>query len=125
MGLKAKFNLVMLAAFVVGLGLAAGLSWRIAQDNARREVLQQATLMMAMASAIRDYTAKEIEPLLANQIKVRFLPHTVPSWAAQTKSARAGRKLARLHVQGSRAEPNQSRRPLYRLGKQHHRLLRS
>jgi HAMP domain-containing protein len=84
MGLKAKFNLVMLLAFLVGLGLAAGLSWRIAHENARREVVQQAALMMAMASAIRDYTNKEIDPLLANQIKVRFLPHTVPSWAAQT-----------------------------------------
>src|SRR5262249_10294607 len=84
MGLKAKFNIVMLLAFLVGLGLAAGLSWRITHDNARREVLQQAALMMAMASAIRDYTTKEIEPLLANQISVRFLPHTVPSWAAQT-----------------------------------------
>ncbi len=84
MGLKAKFNLVMLAAFLVGLGLAAVLSWRIVHDNARREVLQQAAVMMAQASAIRDYTAKEIEPLLADQIKVRFLPHTVPSWAAQT-----------------------------------------
>ncbi len=84
MGLKAKFNLAMLLAFVVGLALAAWLSWRIVHDNARREVLQQAAVMMAMASAIRDYTAKEIEPLLAEQIKVRFLPHTVPSWAAQT-----------------------------------------
>jgi HAMP domain-containing protein len=84
MGLKAKFNLVMLVAFLVGLGLAAVLSWRIVHDNARREVLQQAAVMMAQASAIRDYTAKEIEPLLADQIKVRFLPHTVPSWAAQT-----------------------------------------
>jgi protein-histidine pros-kinase len=84
MGLKAKFNLVMLLAFLVGLGVAAGLSWRIAHENARREVVQQAALMMAMASAIRDYTDKEIEPLLASQIKVRFLPHTVPSWAAQT-----------------------------------------
>ncbi len=84
MGLKAKFNLAMLAAFLVGLGLAAVLSWRIVHDNARREVLQQAAVMMAQASAIRDYTAKEIEPLLADQTKVRFLPHTVPSWAAQT-----------------------------------------
>jgi HAMP domain-containing protein len=84
MGLKAKFNLVMLVAFLVGLALAAAMSWRIVQDNARREVLQEAAIMMAQASAIRDYTAKEIEPLLADQIKVRFLPHTVPSWAAQT-----------------------------------------
>ncbi len=84
MGLKAKFNLAMLVAFLVGLALAAGMSWRIVHENARREVLQEAAIMMAQASAIRDYTAKEIEPLLADQIKVRFLPHTVPSWAAQT-----------------------------------------
>ena len=84
MGLKAKFNLVMLVAFLVGLALAAGMSWRIVHENARREVLQEAAIMMAQASAIRNYTAKEIEPLLADQIKVRFLPHTVPSWAAQT-----------------------------------------
>jgi HAMP domain-containing protein len=84
MGLRAKFNLVLLAAFVVGLGLAAALSYRIVYDNARREVLQEAAIMMAQATAIRDYTTKEIEPLLADQLKVRFLPHTVPSWAAQT-----------------------------------------
>ena len=69
---------------MVGLALAAALSYRIVHDNARREVLQQAAIMMAQATAIRDYTDKEIEPLLADQIKVRFLPHTVPSWAAQT-----------------------------------------
>ena len=84
MGLKAKFNLVMLLAFLAGLVLAAGLSWQIVHENARREVVQQTAVMMAQAAAIRDYTAKEIGPLLADQIKVRFLPHTVPSWAAQT-----------------------------------------
>ena len=84
MGLKAKFNLVMLLAFLAGLALAAGLSWQIAHQNARREVLQQAAVMMAEATAIRDYTDKEIGPLLADQIKVRFLPQTIPFWAAQT-----------------------------------------
>src|SRR5579883_1898535 len=84
MGLKAKFNLAMLAVFVIGLGLAAALSWRVAHENARREVVQEASMMMTIATAIRGYTEKEIAPLLADQIKVRFLPHTVPSWAAQT-----------------------------------------
>jgi HAMP domain-containing protein len=84
MGLKAKFNLVLLTAFATGLALAAALSWRIVHENARREVVQQAAVMMAEASAIRDYTNKEIQPLLAEQVKARFLPHTVPSWAAQT-----------------------------------------
>jgi protein-histidine pros-kinase len=58
MGLKAKFNLVLLLAFLVGLLLAAVLSWQIVHENARREVVQQAEVMMAQASAIRDYTAK-------------------------------------------------------------------
>jgi protein-histidine pros-kinase len=84
MGLKTKFNLALLAAFLVGLALAAGMSWRIVHQNARRELLQEAALMTAQASAVRDYTANEIDPLLAEQLKVRFLPHSVPFWAAQT-----------------------------------------
>jgi HAMP domain-containing protein len=84
MGLRAKFNLVLLAAFVVGLALAATVSYRIINDNARREVSHEAAIMITAASAIRAYTAKEIKPLLSDQLKVRFLPHVVPSWAAQT-----------------------------------------
>jgi protein-histidine pros-kinase len=93
MGLKTKFNLVMLAAFLVGLALAAAMSWRIVQENARREVVQEAAIMMAQASAIRNYTSKEIAPLLADQNKVRFLPHTVPSWAAQTDMREVARQF--------------------------------
>jgi protein-histidine pros-kinase len=84
MGLKAKFNLAMLLAFLLGLGLAGVLSNSILQDNARREVLQDAAIMMEEASAIRGYTEREIAPLLEAQLKLRFLPHSVPSWAAQT-----------------------------------------
>ncbi|MSP02945.1 MAG: DUF3365 domain-containing protein [Acetobacteraceae bacterium] len=84
MGLRTKFNLVLLAAFLVGLTLAAGLSYRVINENARREVAQEAAIMIAQATAVRSYTTKEIKPLLAEQMKLRFLPHTVPSWAAQT-----------------------------------------
>ena len=84
MGLKAKFNLTMLAAFLAGLGLTAALSYTIVQQDARDEVVQAARLMMNDALAIREYTDKEIEPLLADQSAVRFLPQTVPAWAAQT-----------------------------------------
>jgi protein-histidine pros-kinase len=84
MGLRAKFNLVLLAALVIGLALAGTVSYRIVNDNARREVSHEAAIMITAASAIRDYTAKEIKPLLVDQLKVRFLPHVVSSWAAQT-----------------------------------------
>jgi protein-histidine pros-kinase len=95
----------MLAAFLVGLALAAAISWRIVQDNARREVLQEAAIMMAQASAIRDYTDKEIEPLLADQIKVRFLPHTVPSWAAQTNLRAMARQFPDYTYQEAALNP--------------------
>ena len=72
MGLKAKFNLVMLAAFVVGLALAAVLSWRIVNQNARREVVQQAAVMMAMASAIRDYTDHEARLEIGDELRGRI-----------------------------------------------------
>jgi HAMP domain-containing protein len=84
MSLKTKFNLAMLGAFALGLLLAAVLLHRIANDEARREVLREASIMMSAASAVRTYTVKEITPLLAEQSKLRFLPHTVPSWVAQT-----------------------------------------
>lgn len=84
MGLRAKFNLAMLAAFAVGLALAAIIAWNITQDNARAEVRQEAALIITEATAARDYTAVEIEPLLLDQTKIRFLPQTIPFFAAQT-----------------------------------------
>ena len=84
MGLKTKFNLVMLIAFLAGLSLAAVFLNRILQDTAQREVLQQAAILTAEASAVREYTVREIVPLLSDQMKQRFLPHSVPSWSAQT-----------------------------------------
>lgn len=84
MGLKAKFNLAMLAAFVIGLGLAAAFLWRTTEAAARHGVTQEALVMLGQASAISSYTDQEIAPLLADQLKVRFLPQTIPFFAAKT-----------------------------------------
>lgn len=84
MGLRAKFNLVMALAFLLGLGLAGVLSYTLVQDNARREVMNEAAVMNGQASAISAYTAREIAPLLAAQMTTRFLPQSIPAWSAQT-----------------------------------------
>lgn len=84
MGLRGKFNLVMAAAFLIGLGLAGLLSYTLVHDNARREVLNEAAVMNGQASAISAYTAREIAPLLAAQMNSRFLPQSIPAWSAQT-----------------------------------------
>jgi protein-histidine pros-kinase len=84
MTLKAKFNIVMLAAFLVGLGLAALFSYTLVQQEARQDVLQDARLMIDEAAAVRGYTDKQVGPLLEAQSGVRFLPQTIPFFAAQT-----------------------------------------
>ena len=62
MGLRMKFNLVLLLAFVIGLGLAAYLSDQILKRNAREEVLQNARIMMESAMGARAYTVQRIQP---------------------------------------------------------------
>jgi protein-histidine pros-kinase len=83
MGLRAKFNLVILAAFAVGFLIAAIVLNRVFIDNAREQVLQNARIMMTAANAIRTYTAEELVPLLPTERAGKFVPETVPAYAAQ------------------------------------------
>ncbi len=82
MGLRTKFNLVLLLAFAIGLALAAYLSDRILKDNAREEVIQNARIMIESALGARSYTAQHIQPLLTLQMKRQFRPESVSAYAA-------------------------------------------
>ena len=82
MGLRTKFNLVLLLAFAIGLALAAYLSDRILKDNAREEVVQHARIMIESALGARSYTAQHIQPLLTLQMKRQFRPESVSAYAA-------------------------------------------
>jgi protein-histidine pros-kinase len=83
MGLRAKFNLVILAAFAVGFLMAAVALNRVFIDNAREQVLGNARIMMTAANAIRNYTVQELVPLLPAEHDGKFVPETVPAYAAQ------------------------------------------
>ncbi len=82
MGLRGKFNLSLLVVFLIGIGLVGAFSWRVISENARSEVINEAQLITAEAISVRGYTVNEIQPLLAEQSKTRFLPHTIPAFAA-------------------------------------------
>lgn len=77
-----KINLAMLMVFAIGLSIAGYIAYALLQENAKREVVEQASLMMDGALAVRNYTIKEIKPLLIDQQERVFLPQTVPSYAA-------------------------------------------
>ncbi len=82
MGLRTKFNVVLLVSFAVGLFIASVLSREILIENAKKEVLHNAEILMEVAKSIRSYTAKEIRPLLRRVPTKAFLPQTVPAYAA-------------------------------------------
>lgn len=82
MKLRTKFNLVLGFASVIGIVGSAAFSYYLLQANAREEVLNSARIMMESAVAVRNYTISEIKPLLATQGEHKFLPQTVPAYAA-------------------------------------------
>jgi protein-histidine pros-kinase len=84
MKLLAKLNLVLILVFSLGMFLIAHYARNFLMDDARRQVLQQAQLMAASASATKDYTDQEVSPLLEQtpQHNSAFLPQTIPFYAA-------------------------------------------
>jgi protein-histidine pros-kinase len=84
MGLRAKFNLAVVAAFLIGFIAAGILLQRLFIDDAREQVLQNARIMMSSALAIRRFTNEQIAPLAAAQNSGKFISASVPSFVAQT-----------------------------------------
>ncbi len=82
MGLRLKFNLVLIAVFLVGFAGTGWISRQLLQDNARDEVVRNARLMMESALAVRSYTVDQIKPHLDPMLAEVFLPQTVPAYAA-------------------------------------------
>jgi hypothetical protein len=93
MKLRGKVNLALMAAFAVGLILAGGGAYKVLTDEAVDNSARDARIAMEQASAIRTYTAEAIRPLLESQMKVQFLPHAIPSYAAQTNFRLVQKKL--------------------------------
>src|SRR3989442_588426 len=81
MGLRLKFNLVMLVVFIVGLVGTGYLSYELLHRNARDEVLRNAGVMMEAALSMRGYTVGKVRPLLPHDPD-KFLPESVPAFAA-------------------------------------------
>lgn len=77
-----KFNLALLAIFVVGFAVIGTVSYLVLQSNARAEILDNARVMMESALSSRSYTNTQIKPLLETQLKYTFLPQSVPAYAA-------------------------------------------
>jgi HAMP domain-containing protein len=82
MGLRLKFNLVLMAVFLAGFAVAGWTSYQLLQRNARGEIVRNARVMMEAALAIRGYTSNQVRPPLEPLMVQTFLPQSVPAFAA-------------------------------------------
>lgn len=82
MNLLVKINVGLLLCFGAGLAAVGVYADSVLKDNAKREVLGNARLMMEAAMNARSYTTNEIKPLLTSLLNERFMPQSVPSYAA-------------------------------------------
>jgi len=81
MGLRLKFNLVLLVVFALGLGITGTVSYELLHKNAREEVLRNAGVMMEAALSMRAYTVGQVRDKLKVE-EGEFLPQSVPAFAA-------------------------------------------
>jgi protein-histidine pros-kinase len=82
MSLLTKFNLALIAVFALALVPAGWISHDLLQRSARQQVIENARIMMETALAVRTYTIKQIQPLLAPRLAETFLPQSVPAYSA-------------------------------------------
>ncbi|PSB03464.1 c-type heme family protein [Merismopedia glauca] len=83
--LGAKFNLVLVLIFVVGVAVSGGALSQILQRNAQNEVTSKALVLLETMNSIRNYTNTEVNPELATRLETesQFLPQTVPAYSAR------------------------------------------
>jgi HAMP domain-containing protein len=81
MGLRLKFNLMLLFVFALGLAVTGYISYDLLHRNAREDVLRNAGVMMEAALSMRGYTNTQIRPLIPYSEDV-FHPQSVPAYSA-------------------------------------------
>ena len=82
MGLRTKFNIVLVLVFAAGIGASGWVSYQLLQRNAKEEVLRSAGLMMEAALAVRGYTVSQVKPRIEHHLAEEFMPQSVPAYAA-------------------------------------------
>lgn len=109
MGLRLKFNLVLLLVFLVGIGVAGGISHELLYRNARAQVLAEARLLMEAALAVRGYTVNQVRPHLLEKLDTEFLPQTVPAYAATETLAALRKKYPEYDYKEATLNPTNPR----------------
>jgi methyl-accepting chemotaxis protein len=108
MGLRLKFNLVLLLMFALGLGVTGYISHDLLHKNARDEVLRNAGVMMEAALSMRGYTNTQIRPLIPHSEEI-FHPQSVPAYSATEIMSALRKKYADFSYKEATLNPTNPR----------------
>lgn len=109
MGVRLKFNIVLLSVFSLGLLLSAYVSRTILERNARADVIGRARIILEAARGAADYTVQEIQPLLAPQMQQIFLPQSVSFYAAAQSTQAIARNMPAYNYRAVALDPTNPR----------------
>lgn len=80
-----KFTFFLTLVFLAGILLSGVLLSRAMQQKAESEVIAQAEILTQTMNSVREYTSKNVRPLLQAQIETEteFVAETVPAYSAR------------------------------------------
>ncbi len=84
-GIRTRFTAILSLIFIVTIIATWLIFSRVVQQQAEDEVRYQATVLVGMLNAVRNYTSTEVRPLLAPDLETQadFIPQTVPAFSAR------------------------------------------
>lgn len=109
MGFRLKANLLLL---VISLLSAVPVAWYVyglAKKQNNEHVVKQAALLMESALAMRSYTIDLIKPTLDPMLEQKFLPQTVPAFAATETFERFRKKFPNFKYKEAVLDPTNPR----------------
>ena len=121
MGLRLKFNLVLLVVSAVGLGATGYVSYDLLHKNAREEIVRNAGVILEAALSTRGYMINQISPLLPRLGDIPPAEH--PRVCGLRDRESAAEEILELFLQGRCAQSDESAQPSGRLGDGNHRPL--
>ncbi|MEE3719771.1 DUF3365 domain-containing protein [Tumidithrix elongata RA019] len=83
--LGAKFNLLLLTAFLISI-VSSGIALSaILNRNAESQIVSKALVLIQTMNSVRNYTSTQVNPQLAPRLETEaeFLPQTVPGYSAR------------------------------------------
>ena len=94
MNFRLKVNLVLLFAALLVMVPGGWYINKIVREQANLDVVKQANMLMESALATRSYTTDLVKPQLDPMLADKFLPQTVPAFAATETFERFRKKFA-------------------------------